>query len=142
MVARESGVGRSIQVSEDRVDELAQLKTFMAKCDEELLTQPDNFVEYTQVVDKAILGKITQLVKIRDPVDNRVIVNIRNPGVPIKPYKEPKKAHIDLNKSITNGERNPNITCEPHMRYSTSFKGWQAMVSVVSDKRKQKQLWD
>ena len=36
-----------------------KLKAFIDKCDTELLTQPDNFVEYTQIVDKAIVGKVT-----------------------------------------------------------------------------------
>ena len=75
------------------------------------------------------------MVSIRDPVDNKLIVKVRNPSVPIKSYVNPEKAKIDLNKSITDGENNPPINSEPHLRYTEEFKGWSSMLHLVGDKR-------
>ena len=83
-----------------------------------LVEQESSYVETTEIQDKAILGKITKVVSIRDPVDNKLIVKVRNPSVPIKSYANPEKAKIDLNKSITDGENNPPINSEPHLRYT------------------------
>ena len=61
------------------------------------------------IQDKAIIGSLTKIVRIRDPIDKRLIVSLRNPGVPIKTYEDPENSKIDLNQSIINGENNPTI---------------------------------
>ena len=43
------------------------------------------------------------IVKVRDPVNNNVIVTIKNPSVKIEPYKDPLNNQIDLHSSIVNG---------------------------------------
>ena len=49
------------------------------------------------IQDKAIIGSLTKIVRIRDPIDKRLIVSLRNPGVPVKTYEDPENSKIDLN---------------------------------------------
>ena len=108
----------------------------------EFVEQDHNLVQTDWIQDKAIIGKMTKRVRVRDPIDRRLLVSLRNPEVPIKTYQDPENSKIDLNKSIIKGENNPTINLQPHLRYIDEFKGWQAMAQLVDDKRRQKQLWD
>ena len=93
----------------------------------EFVERDNNLVQTDWIQDKAFVGKMTKRVRVRDPIDRRLLVSLRNPQVPIKTYLDPENSKIDLNKSIIKGENNPTINLQPHLRYVDDFKGWQAM---------------
>ena len=48
----------------------------------------DQFVEYSKVQDRAFIGRLTNLVRIRDPTSGMVIATIRDPTTSIRPYQQ------------------------------------------------------
>ena len=44
------------------------------------------FVEYFKVQDKALIGSVTNMVRIKDPITGLLIASIRDPKVDINPY--------------------------------------------------------
>ena len=85
------------------------IKTVENQPDVDVVEDQPSLIEFDEIQDRAIIGKITKVVRIRDPVDNRLIVSVRNPGIPIKTYTDREKSKLDLNKQITDGVRNPDI---------------------------------
>ena len=46
----------------------------------------DQCVEYLKVHDRALIGRVTNLVRIKDPCTGLLIAEIRDPKVDINPY--------------------------------------------------------
>ena len=82
-------------------------------------------------------GKTINIVKVRDPVNNRVIATIKNPQVKIEPFRDPEKNKIDLHQAIVDGVSNPLISSEPNMKYKDRFKGWQEILQLLGEKQMQ-----
>ena len=60
----------------------------------------DPYIDKLKVFDKAIVGKYTNVVRVRDPLDNKIIVSIRDPKVRIVGYKDIKKGTINIDEAI------------------------------------------
>lgn len=57
------------------------------------------FVEYLKVQDTAFTGRITNLVRIRDPFTGLLLVEIRNPKIDINPYSS-GEGLIDMHEAL------------------------------------------
>jgi len=75
----------------------------MSNEDVELTTRLDLFVEYLKVQDRAIIGRVTNLVRIRDPSTGLLIATIRDPKIDILPY-QPSDQIIDMQEAIVNAK--------------------------------------
>ena len=60
------------------------------------------FVEYFKVQDKALIGNLTNMVRIKDPSTGLLIASIRDPKVDINPYSS-MAGIIDMQGAIENG---------------------------------------
>ena len=60
------------------------------------------FVEYFKVQDKALIGSLTNMVRIKDPSTGLLIASIRDPKVDINPYSS-MAGIIDMQGAIENG---------------------------------------
>ena len=70
-----------------------------SSCEEsEDIKDLEEYVEYQEVQDRAF-KRMTNLIKIRDPCDGKLLATIRNPKCKIEPYKT-KDAIIDIQEYI------------------------------------------
>ena len=63
----------------------------------------EQFVEYFKVQDKALIGSLTNMVRIKDPSTGLLIASIRDPKVDINPYSS-MDGVIDMQEAIENGK--------------------------------------
>ena len=59
------------------------------------------YVEFVKVQDKALIGRMTNLVKIKDPCTGNIIAQIRDPKITISHY-ESMEGIIDIKEYIEN----------------------------------------
>ena len=109
--------------------------------EEGLDTYLHNYVQYLKVQDRAILGRLTQLVQIRDPCNGHIIASIRDPKVGIVSYKS-EDGVIDLQKSIDTGVPPIFNRDELPMSFDCQTLGWHQMLDLIKSKEKKKQFWE
>ena len=66
-------------------------------------TSLDQFVEYLKVQDRAFIGRLTNLVRIRDPSTGMLIATVRDPSMSIRPYQLGDNI-IDMHEAIINAK--------------------------------------
>lgn len=99
------------------------------------------FVEYLKVQDRAIIGRLTNMVKIRDPCTGHLIVSIRDPKVDINPYSS-SFGVIDMQDSIKNASEPVFNSEEPPMSFEARRLGWHTMLDLIRTKRSKKMFWE
>ena len=74
-------------------------------------------MEHVLVQDRAIIGQLTNLVHVRDPINNNIIASIRNPKVKISGYKDVSGGMIDMKQAIED-QTIPNFGMnDPPLKY-------------------------
>ena len=97
--------------------------------------QLDSFVEYLRVQDRAITGQLTNLVRIRDPVNGHLIASIRNPKIDIHPYKS-HEGVIDMYEAIVNAYVPIFNAEEQPLQFDDRRIGWHVMLDLIKEKQR------
>jgi hypothetical protein len=83
--------------------------------------------------------KTDLIVKIRDPKTLQVLVQLKNPKVPICGKRQRGQPVIDLPKNIANNEK-------PHFGYANTQKcktsGWECLAAMIKQKHHHKTFWE
>ena len=101
----------------------------------------EQFVEYFKVQDRAILGRLTNMVRIKDPSTGLLIASIRDPKVDINPYSS-MRGVVDMQDAIIKGEVpifNPEVA---PMSFDIRRLGWHTMLDLIKHKESKKQFWE
>ena len=93
-----------------RIRQQSQVVSFLKKEDQNFSScessdfekDLEEYLEYQEVQDRAC-KRLTNLIKIRDPCDGKLLATIRNPKCKIEPYKT-KDAIIDIQEYIEKQE--------------------------------------
>ena len=101
----------------------------------------EHCVEYLKVQDRAIIGRTTNLVRIRDPCTGHLIASIRDPKVDINPYSGTAGV-IDMQDAIVNATVPVFNAEEPPMSFDERRLGWHTMLDLIKTKRSKKQFWE
>ena len=97
----------------------------------------EQFVEYFKVQDKALIGRLTNMVRIKDPGTGLLIASIRDPKVDINPYSD-MNGVIDMQEAIENGTVpvfNPEVA---PMSFDPKRLGWHTMLELIKTKKSKK----
>lgn len=98
-------------------------------------------VEYFKVQDKAFIGSLTNMVRIKDPGTGLLIASIRDPKVDINPYSS-MDGVIDMEEAIRLGTV-PVFNSEvPPMNFDPRQLGWFTMLDLIKKGQSKKQFWD
>ena len=90
----------------------------------------EQFVEYFKVQDKALIGSLTNMVRIKDPSTGLLIASIRDPKVDINPYSS-MDGVIDMQEAIENGKV-PVFNSEVGpMSFDQRQLGWYTMLELI-----------
>ena len=101
----------------------------------------EQFVEYFKVQDRAIIGRLTNMVRIKDPSTGLLIASIRDPKIDINPYTD-MSGVIDMQEAIINGTV-PVFNSEvAPMSFDIRRLGWHTMLDLIKTKKSKKQFWE
>ena len=99
------------------------------------------FVEYFKVQDKALIGSLTNMVRIKDPSTGLLIASIRDPKVDINPYSS-MAGVIDMEEAIANGTVPVfNSEVQP-LSFDQQARGWYTMLELIKKTESKKQFWE
>ena len=108
---------------------------------EELINQMDKYVESLMVQDRAIIGRMTKIVKIRDPCTGNLIASIRNPKARITSYTS-MEGVIDMEDYIEKRKLPIFYSAVPPLTYSDAPISWDTLLELIESKKRQKEFWD
>lgn len=91
--------------------------------------------------DRAIIGRVTNLVRIKDPCTGHLIAQIRDPKIAIDPYQNSKNI-IDMQGSIVNCVVPVFSASQVPVEFNESRIGWHVMLDLIKKKRTKKQFWE